>query len=128
MTQTRFSALSEAFDRIVALPVAARDEALAALPDSLREEVARLLRADSESEGKDRVHATLAALGDALQAARPGSQRLGPWRVLHELGAGGMGTVFLAERADGQFEQQAAIKLIRGFPTEDGRRRLRQER
>lgn len=128
MTQTRFSALSEAFDRIVALPAASREEALAALPDSLRDEVERLLRADSESEGEDRVHSTLAALGDALRTAQPGSQRLGPWRVLHELGAGGMGTVFLAERADGQFEQQAAIKLIRGFPTEDGRRRLRQER
>src|SRR5690606_12020732 len=54
--------------------------------------------------------------------------RLGPWRVLRELGAGGMGAVLLAERADGQFEQQVAIKLIRGFPTGDDQRRLRQGR
>jgi serine/threonine-protein kinase len=39
---------------------------------------------------------------------------LGSWRLLRRLASGGMGTVYLAERADGHFEQQAAIKLIRG--------------
>jgi serine/threonine-protein kinase len=38
-------------------------------------------------------------------------QRLGPWRLLREIGRGGMAVVFLAERADGQFAQQVAIKL-----------------
>ncbi|MEO8881048.1 MAG: serine/threonine-protein kinase [Gemmatimonadaceae bacterium] len=37
----------------------------------------------------------------------------GPWRVVRELGHGGMGDVFLAERADGQFAQIAALKLVR---------------
>ena len=54
--------------------------------------------------------------------------RLGAWRLLREIGAGGMGTVFLAERADGHFDQRVAIKLLRGFPTRDSMRRLRQER
>ncbi len=40
--------------------------------------------------------------------------RIGPYRVLRTLGAGGMGEVFLAERADAQFEQQVAIKVVRG--------------
>jgi serine/threonine-protein kinase len=40
--------------------------------------------------------------------------RVGPYRVIRELGRGGMGTVFLAERADGQFEQQVAIKVVQG--------------
>lgn len=40
--------------------------------------------------------------------------RLGPWRLLHELGRGGMGTVYLAERADEAFEQTVAIKVVRG--------------
>ena len=55
-------------------------------------------------------------------------QRIGSWRVVRELGSGGMGTVLLAERDEGGFTQQAAIKLIRGFPSQDGMRRLRQER
>jgi len=42
--------------------------------------------------------------------------RLGAWRLLHRLAQGGMGAVYLAERADGHFEQRAAIKLIRGVP------------
>ena len=43
---------------------------------------------------------------------QPG-QRLGPYRLLRELGQGGMGTVWLAERADGAFERQVALKLPR---------------
>jgi predicted Ser/Thr protein kinase len=44
-------------------------------------------------------------------AALPGW--IGPYRVLRELGQGGQGRVFLAERADGQFERRVAIKLLR---------------
>jgi serine/threonine protein kinase/Tfp pilus assembly protein PilF len=40
--------------------------------------------------------------------------RIGPYRVLRTLGAGGMGEVYLAERADAQFEQQVAIKVVYG--------------
>ena len=40
-------------------------------------------------------------------------QRIGRWRILEEVGRGGMGTVYLVERADGQFEQRAALKLVR---------------
>jgi len=41
-----------------------------------------------------------------------GARRLGPWRLLGVLGAGGMGVVHLAERDDGAYEQQVAIKLL----------------
>ncbi|MGD8395170.1 MAG: tetratricopeptide repeat protein [Candidatus Eiseniibacteriota bacterium] len=41
-------------------------------------------------------------------------RRIGPYRVLRELGRGGMGEVLLAERADGEFEQRVALKLVRG--------------
>ena len=40
--------------------------------------------------------------------------RIGPYRLLHTLGAGGMGEVFLAERADAEFEQLVAIKVVTG--------------
>ncbi len=39
---------------------------------------------------------------------------IGPYRILRTLGAGGMGEVYLAERADAQFEQQVAIKVVHG--------------
>jgi eukaryotic-like serine/threonine-protein kinase len=40
--------------------------------------------------------------------------RIGPFRIVRELGHGGMGAVFLAERDDGQFRQRVALKLVRG--------------
>ncbi|HSM59138.1 MAG TPA: serine/threonine-protein kinase, partial [Longimicrobiales bacterium] len=56
-------------------------------------------------------------------------ERIGPYRVVRELGHGGMGAVYLAERADGQFEQRVALKLIRRDMTGDEvRRRFLQER
>lgn len=47
-----------------------------------------------------------------LQKAIEGRQ-IGPWRVCDEIGAGGMGRVFLAERADGAFDQTVALKILR---------------
>ncbi|MEX0748041.1 MAG: serine/threonine-protein kinase, partial [Rhodothermales bacterium] len=42
------------------------------------------------------------------------------WRVLHLIGHGGMGTVYLAERVDGQFSQRVAVKLIkRGMDSDE---------
>jgi tetratricopeptide (TPR) repeat protein len=56
---------------------------------------------------------------DARPVATPADvagERLGPWRLLRRIGAGGMGEVFLAERADGAFAREVAIKRIRaGF-------------
>ncbi len=48
----------------------------------------------------------------ALEPDQPG-QRIGPWRLLRELGQGGMATVWLAERADGGLQRQVALKLPR---------------
>lgn len=60
------------------------------------------------------VERELAALTEADTELGAGD-RLGAWRLVRLIGAGGMGNVFLAERADGHFEQQVAIKMIRGF-------------
>ena len=42
---------------------------------------------------------------------------IGPYRIIKEIGHGGMGRVFLADRADGQFEQHVALKMsVRSGP------------
>lgn len=117
---------AEDFERLAALPADQREAALVALAldEGDRAVLRRLLAADAD--GGDPLAQPLAA--GAASLAAPRSERLGPYRLLRELGAGGMGTVFLAERVDGGFAQQVAIKLLRGFPTADGLRRLRRER
>jgi serine/threonine protein kinase/tetratricopeptide (TPR) repeat protein len=56
-------------------------------------------------------------------------QRIGPYQILRELGHGGMGTVYLATRADDQFKKRVAIKLVRrGMDSHFIVRRFRHER
>src|SRR5438132_10544879 len=56
-------------------------------------------------------------------------RRVGAYVIVREIGRGGMGTVYLAARADGYFEKQVAIKVLnRGAATEDVVRRFRAER
>ena len=56
-------------------------------------------------------------------------ERIGAYAVISELGRGGMGAVYLAERADGQFEKLVAIKVLkRGTDTDEVLRRFRIER
>ena len=59
----------------------------------------------------------------------PGT-RLGPWKVRSLIGHGGMGEVFLAERADGAYAMQAAIKLLKRelFSYANAQRFLRERR
>ena len=56
-------------------------------------------------------------------------RRVGHYRLIRELGYGGMGAVYLAERADDQFRKQVAIKIVRGgLDSDETRRRFLHER
>ena len=67
--------------------------------------------------------------GDNAETALQGGAAVGPYRVLRTLGEGGMGRVYLAERADGQFRQRVALKVIRGeYATAQLRERFLRER
>lgn len=54
---------------------------------------------------------SLVAEASVLGSVAPGT-RLGPFRVVREIGRGGMGVVFLAERDDGEFRQAVALKCL----------------
>lgn len=92
----------------------------------LMEQVRSLLTA-SELEEHETVSSELRGISEreALQAGK----RIGPYGIDRLIGHGGMGAVYLAHRADGQFEQQVAIKLIDlPFVTELFQQQFRQER
>ena len=56
-------------------------------------------------------------------------RRIGPYRILRELGQGGMGTVYLAARADEEFHKRVALKVIRsGTDSADVVRHFKRER
>ena len=68
------------------------------------------------------------ALADDVGESLEG-RRIGPYKVIREIGRGGMGTVYLGRRADEAYQREVAIKLIkRGMDTEFVLRRFRRER
>jgi tetratricopeptide (TPR) repeat protein len=85
------------------------------------------------SEAEDFLEEPVARLGvDGATdppAGLPEGQRIGPYRVVREIGRGGMGAVYLAERADDEYRQQVAIKLVkRGMDTDEILSRFKHER
>ena len=94
---------------LIARLAAGEDIATSTLPPDLVEhpEVARLLRLS-------RVFGQLDANAGEAPATTPMPERLGPYRLLRLIGSGGMGDVWLGERADGTVEQRVAIKRVRG--------------
>lgn len=123
----RWQLLETLFDVGVLLPPMQRAAWLGNLTidGSLRDELARLLSADDGSSTlRDRISAAL--LTDSPPPAL--GTRIGAWRLIEQLGSGGMGTVYKVERVHGGFTQQAALKLIRGVVTPTAARQLRRER
>jgi len=71
----------------------------------------------------------LATLEDEPAAPSALGQRIGPYRLVAELGRGGMGIVYAAEREDGEFSQRVALKLLdAGVGTPAAVERFRRER
>jgi non-specific serine/threonine protein kinase/serine/threonine-protein kinase len=102
--------------------------------DALRGEVESLLRSMADAsalyEGEALAMPGAAAAFEQALWAGPSLEgsRVGPFRIIKEIGRGGMGSVYLAERAEGGFEQRVAIKFVGGMPTEVLLRRFHEER
>ena len=126
--------LEPLLDELLADGPAAREARLASLAvedaataSALRE----LLAAAAEETPAPRSAATFAALLDTEEEGLPTrvGERLGAFRVTGELGRGGMGAVYAAERVEGGFEQAVAVKVLRrGLDSEDLLRRFLAER
>ncbi|MEM9595571.1 MAG: serine/threonine-protein kinase, partial [Acidobacteriota bacterium] len=77
----------------------------------LRQEVEALLEADRA--GADGLRPDIAAATEALILPGLGPRdSVGPYRIVRELGRGGMGVVFAAVRDDGEYRQQVALKIM----------------
>lgn len=94
----------------------------------LRTELDRLLRADQRAgDFLERPPVAVVTAMAAVAQSQSPPRQFGAWRVLRQIGVGGMGEVWLGERADGQFEQRVAIKQV-AYPTPGLLQRFRQER
>ncbi len=113
--------LNRLLDEALELEPAQRAGWLEALPAEhvgLRDTLAQLLQTQGGVETSQLLQ-TLPRMDGAVSAPagdgrdpQPGDD-VGPWRLLRELGQGGMGSVWLAERADGQLTREVALKLPR---------------
>jgi serine/threonine-protein kinase len=89
----------------------------------LYESAIERLTAEHAAEGP------LSGFADGEELPDPAGEIIGPFRLIRSLGRGGMGEVFLAERADEQFRQLVAVKLVRrGLLSRHVQGRLRLER
>jgi serine/threonine protein kinase/TolB-like protein len=118
----RWRRLEALFDAALDLPPDERAAWLrraCADDDGLREEVERLLRAHEraatflERPAPDFAAPYLANLV-TRPSGLPAGARVGLYRIVREIGRGGMGAVYLAERDDGQYHKQVALKVVPG--------------
>ncbi len=123
--------IQELFELALELPEAQRRafvESRTEDPET-RREVLELLAYDAR--GLTHVNEAVGAAAQQIAgpAALPAGTLIGPWRVRRVLGQGGMGAVYEVERADGAYQQTAALKRIRSdSASPDGLRRFLEER
>jgi serine/threonine-protein kinase len=97
--------------------------------EALRGEIESLLKSDERTDGFIEQPA-FEIPRDLFSEEEPvAGRQFGAYQVIREIGRGGLGTVYLAARADQEYRKQVAIKLVRrGLDTEDILRRFRNER
>ncbi len=119
MNPERWQQVRELLDLAIAAPETERSELLAAAcsgDSELRAEVESLLHSHQKAGSvflkKPAFDLSAPQSDQALNGSRVG-RRIGVYHLIEQIGQGGMGEVYRAERADGQYDKQVAIKLIR---------------
>ena len=141
MTRERWAQIRQIFDAAIERPPQDRAAYLrtaCARDDELRREVENLL--ESHDTSTDFLSTPAAQLGQAMfvrgdsfrgddAGDYPKGYRVGPYEFERRIGRGGMGSVWLASRADHEFKKQVAIKMVRrGTDSQEILRRFRIER
>ena len=133
MTPERWQQVRGVFDQASSLPLDERaayiDKVCASDPD-LRHEVESLLLSHHEA-GTGFLNTPAIDLASRAEIPAPSrvGRRIGAYNIVEEIGHGGMGEVYRAGRADGQYEKEVAIKLVRGgYDTASVLERFRHER
>lgn len=134
--------VDEIFPQVADLPDDAEREArlknLCGDDENLRREISEMLRVEEKAEN---FIESPVVLPDSLSRffsdaeterqfkIRLEGEKIGAYKILQKIGAGGMGTVYLAERADGEFQKKVAVKFIKkGADTDFNLSRFRRER
>jgi eukaryotic-like serine/threonine-protein kinase len=134
-TEQEWFSLSRLLDEALALPESERQAWLEALPvtpnglgPTLRELLGRHAAAETDDFLKTLPRLGVPVAADTVSGLREGVV-VGPYRLLRELGRGGMGTVWMAERIDGTLKRTVALKLPHsGLPVAQLAERFARER
>jgi non-specific serine/threonine protein kinase/serine/threonine-protein kinase len=130
MDSTRWTQIKDLFMTAFDLPEPERAAFLATCDADLLPEVERLLRADMDAgEFINEPAAVDLGLAEEQTVDPYLGQQIDSYKIVKEIGHGGMGTVYLADHADESFDKQVALKLIkRGMDTNAVLKRFVMER
>ncbi|HEY0380430.1 MAG TPA: protein kinase [Pyrinomonadaceae bacterium] len=144
MTPERWKQIEEVFQTALDLPPVERRRYIVEActgDDTLREQVEALVaQHDQAGDFIEEPAFAVTGLRSSIERDAPTlisdsmedpaiGRRVGPYKIVREIGRGGMGAVYMAEREDGEFRRRVAIKLIkRGMDTDFILRRFRNER
>ena len=130
MNSERWRQIKHALNTALDQPPSARRRVLAeccGADENLRREVESLL--DFEEQAEILEAAKFSEFAPTEWESPFVGKQIGKYQIVEEIGAGGMGAVFLATRADGEFEQKVAVKFLRQvFVTTAARQHFQLER
>ncbi len=123
--------VKDIFADVLDQPEDRRDEYLrdrCSTDDKLLAEVKSLLAAHDEPDNLIEINSFDLASKITSEGHGYAGKRFGNYKIIREIGRGGMGAVFLAERTEGEFDQQVALKIVRQTFDNDLEKRFRLER